>query len=102
MALVKNKRKKISKADRDRVLARYDYKCQACGDRGDTWDNVLQLDHPSPLRDHGDNDQGLVPLCNQCHSRKSYLEALTPFSSKSSGERVRALGARCVCVFSQA
>ena len=46
---------------------------------GNTWDNVLQLDHPSPLRDHGDNDQDLVPLCNQCHSHKSYLEALTPF-----------------------
>ena len=79
MALVKNKRKKVSKAERDRVLAQYDYKCHACGDLGNTWDNVLQLDHPSPLRDHGDNNQDLVPLCNQCHSHKSYLEALTPF-----------------------
>ena len=61
------------------MLAQYDYRCQACGDLGDTWGNVLQLDHPSPLRDHGDNDQELVPLCNQCHSHKSYLEALTPF-----------------------
>ena len=55
MALVKNKRKKVSKAERDRVLAKYDHKCQACGDVGNTWDNVLQLDHPSPLRDHGED-----------------------------------------------
>ena len=66
-----NKRKKISKAERDKVLAQYENKCHACGDPGNTWDNVLQLDQPSPLRVHDDNNQQLVPLCNQCHSHKS-------------------------------
>ena len=46
---------------------------------GNNWDNVLQLDHPIALRDHGDDDQGLTPYCAQRRSRKSYLEALTPF-----------------------
>ena len=32
-----------------------------------------------PLRDCGDNTQGLVPLCSNCHSHKSYLGCLTPF-----------------------
>ena len=32
-----------------------------------------------PLRDCGDNEQSLVPLCNACHSHKSYLESMTPF-----------------------
>ena len=46
---------------------------------GDSVGNQLELDHPVPLRDCGGNEQGLVPLCSNCHSHKSYLECLTPF-----------------------
>ena len=79
LALIKNKRKKHSKNDRDRILAAKGNKCQQCGDPRNTWDNVLQIDHPLPLRDFGDNDQEYNVLCHQCHGHKSYLEALTPF-----------------------
>ena len=60
-------------------LAAKGNKCQQCGDPGNTWDNVLQIDHILPLRDFGDNDQEYNVLCHQCHGHKSYLEALTPF-----------------------
>ena len=79
LALIKNKRKKHSNNDRDRILAATGNRCQECGDPGNTWDNVLQIDHPLPLRDFGDNEQEYNVLCHQCHGHKSYLEALTPF-----------------------
>ena len=46
---------------------------------GDAFSNQLELDHPVPLRDYGGNEQTLVPLCNACHSHKSYLGSTTPF-----------------------
>ena len=79
MALVKNKRKKVSKAERFSILEKHNHRCSQCGDKGDAFSNQLELDHPVPLRDCGDNEQSLVPLCNACHSHKSYLESMTPF-----------------------
>ena len=90
LALIKNRRKKVSRADRFKILELHDHRCSQCGDKGDSFSNQLELDHPVPLRDCGDNDQGLVPLCSNCHSHKSYLECLTPIPGKRIGERVRA------------
>ena len=70
MALVK-KRKKVSHTERFAILEENGNKCQICGDRGDEFSNYLELDHPAPLRDYGDNEQKLVPLCCNCHSHKS-------------------------------
>ena len=71
MALVKNKRKKVSRQERFTILEEYGNKCQICGDRGDEFSNYLELDHPIPLRDCGGSQQKLVPLCSNCHSHKS-------------------------------
>ena len=74
LALIKNRRRKVSRADRLKILEQYDHKCSQCGDKGDSFSNQLELDHPVPLRDCGDNTQGLVPLCSKCHPHKNYLE----------------------------
>ena len=79
LALVKNKRKKVSRAERFSILEKHNHRCSLCGDKGDTFSKQLELDHPVPLRDCGDNIQNLVPLCTTCHSHKSYLESMTPF-----------------------
>ena len=79
LALIKNRRRKVPRADRFKILEQYGHCCSQCGDKGDSFGNHLELDHPVPLRDCGDNEQGLVPLCSNCHSHKSYLECLTPF-----------------------
>ena len=82
MALVKNKRRQVTVICRNHILAKHRNRCAKCGDLGDAHSNVLELDHPTPLRDHGaDDPQGLVPLCASCHSHKSYLENLTPFQA---------------------
>ena len=91
MALVKNKRRQVTAACRKNILAKHKNRCAKCGDLGDAHSNVLELDHPTPLRDHGaDDPQGLVPLCAACHSHKSYLENLTPFQANPHCERLRA------------
>ena len=46
---------------------------------GKGFSNYLELDHQIPLRDCGDSQHKLVPLCSNFHSHKSYLECLTPF-----------------------
>ena len=81
MAFVKNKRRRPTKAERQRVLAKHGNRCAQCGDPGDDHDNILELDHPTPLRDGGDNNQEKIPLCPNCHGHKSYLEGLTPFQT---------------------
>ena len=65
LALTKNKQKENSKADRNRILAAKGNKCQTCGDPGNMWGIVLQIDHPLPLRDLGDNGQEYNMLCRQ-------------------------------------
>ena len=80
MALVENKRHQVTANCRKEILAKHKNRCAKCGDLGDAHNNVLELDHPTPLRDSGDDDhQELIPLCASCHSYKSYLETLTPF-----------------------
>ena len=79
LALVKNKRRKVTRVERFKILEHYEHRCSICGDKGDSFSNQLELDHPVPLRDCGDNEQSLVPLCRNCHNHKSYLECLTPF-----------------------
>ena len=87
MALVKNKRRQVTASCRKTILAKHKNRCAKCGDLGDARNNVLELDHPTPLRDSGDNEQKLVPLCASCHSHKSYLETLTPFMANPHCER---------------
>ena len=55
LSLIKRSGEKISAAGRVVVFANRDYKRAACGETGDNFDNVLQLDCPCPLRDRGDN-----------------------------------------------
>ena len=63
------------------ILAKHKNRCAKGGDLGDAHYHVLELGHPTPLRDGGDNEQELVPLCASCHNHKSYLETLTPFQA---------------------
>ena len=79
LALVKTGAEKVSSAERFKILSSFNHRCSNCGDKGDAFNNQLELDHPTPLRAGGDNEQPLVPLCSACHSHKSYLECLTPF-----------------------
>ena len=79
LALIKNRRKKVSRAERFKILEEHNHRCAQCGDLGNEFNNTLELDHPCPLRAGGDNQQPLIPLCSNCHSHKSYLECLTPF-----------------------
>ena len=84
MALIKNKRCRPTPGERQRVLEKHGHRCAQCGDPGDDYGNILELDHPAPLRDGGRDGQEKVPLCPNCHGHKSYLESLTPFQANPS------------------
>ena len=55
LALIKNRRRKVPRADRFKILEQYDHRCNQRGDNGDSCGNQLELYHPVPLRDCGDN-----------------------------------------------
>ena len=49
LTLTKDKRQHHSKAARGRMLAARGNKRRSCGDPGNTWGHVLQVDHPLSL-----------------------------------------------------
>ena len=65
------KRRRWSKAERERIAAKYAHRCAYCGK---PLTARFALDHVIPLRFGGiDNESNLVASCIQCNHRKGVL-----------------------------